>query len=87
MLYQTILQKINKHTAVKPWDEGSQDIFRMARASGKGVMGYLESLDVANAQKLRDIIPQAWPRELQQGDLVVSQNIHGAWRVDPKATK
>lgn len=84
MLWNTILAKINKHTAVKPWDEGSQDILRMARASGKGVLGYLEDIDVRNAQKLRDIIPDPWPRELQKGDLVVSQNIHGAWRVDPK---
>jgi hypothetical protein len=83
MLMTTLLKKAFEFVQEFPGHEGSHQIEVAAVEAGKTICQYLKSLDVRKIGVLRDLIPEAFPKKLRKGELVVSQNIHDAWRVDP----
>jgi hypothetical protein len=87
MLYQTLLIKIAQFVANNPEDPGSQTVETLAKYSGKEVMAFLSAYDIRQIDNLRRIIPNAFPRPLRVGGLLGSQNIHGAWKVEPMAKR
>jgi hypothetical protein len=84
MLMTTLLKKAFEFVQEFPGHEGAHQIEVAAVDAGKTICQYLNSLDVRKIGVLRDLIPGAFPKKLRKGELAVSQNIHGAWRVDPK---
>lgn len=83
MLWSTLLDSIEKFIIRKPDNPGSQTLVYLAKIDNVELHDMLQSYDIKRVEKLRTIIPDAFPRPLRYGALMGDQNIHGAWRVKP----
>ena len=83
MLYLTLLTKIAKFVQDNPEDAGSQTVMELSKQMGVSAAEAIMKYDIKEIESLRRIIPAAFPKVIRQGPLVGSQNIHGAWRVQP----
>jgi hypothetical protein len=86
MLLTTLLRKAYEFTQEFPGHEGVKTLVKAAKEGNRDLKTLILSWDVRCIGELRDRIPDAFPRKLRGVPLVGTQNIHGAWRVDPKET-
>ena len=86
MLIRTILNKAAEYIDENPVYTGSLIIKIQASYAEMPVEQFLSRLDVRHIGTLRALVPGAFPKKLRTGELVITRNIHGAWRVDPKET-
>lgn len=83
MLWKTIIQRVNKYSIENPAMKGSQMLTVIARTNRVDPSVFLHTMvQPEQAEWLRRIIPEAFPKKLQRLPLKVSKNIHGKWRVD-----
>jgi hypothetical protein len=81
MLWNTLKTKIADYALAERNHDGARYIRSEARYSGKTVAAYLDTVDIRNVGKLRELVPEAFPKKLRKGILVCDTNIHGKWRV------
>lgn len=87
MLWTTLTSKIAFHVWKKPFHPGSKELLLQAHDAGQELTAYLRSIDIRNVGKLRELVPDAFPRKLRKGMLVCDRNIHGKWRVQVQQNK
>jgi hypothetical protein len=82
MLYSTLIAKVDSYIDSHIDEEGCQEIIRQAKSYGADVGRYLDELDIRNVTKLRDLIPGAFPKNLQAPRTLSAWNDDkGRWNV------
>jgi hypothetical protein len=82
MLWKTLIKKAYHYCLLNPRFVRPQAIQQLAYAEKKTLYNYLFSMEAKHAEDLRRLLPDVFPKKLQRLPLKITQNIHGAWRVD-----
>lgn len=82
MLWKTLIKKAEQFVLNNPNHPNAVRIKVLAQSNKQKIWEYLRSIDVRHAGDLRQVLPEVFPTKLKRLPLKVSQNIHGAWRVD-----
>jgi hypothetical protein len=83
MLLNTLLKKVAKYLQDHPDHYSIRTLQNAAHAADRSLDMFIMSLHKDEIMGLRSLVRNAFPKKLRSDPLVVTQNIHGAWRVDP----
>lgn len=82
MLLSTLIARVDSYIDFNMEHEGCQEIIRQAKSYGVDVGRYLDSMDIRNVHKLRDLVPEAFPKSYQAPrTLSVWCDDRGRWNV------
>lgn len=82
MLWKNLRRLIATYCDKHPEHAGVRLIQEKADAKAETIARWLEfHYEIRNIAALRLVLPEAFPKPLKHGSLLVDKNIHGAWRV------
>lgn len=84
MLLKVLLRKVVEYIDVHPVETGCLIVKIEASRHNMDHEEFVTKIDLRHIGVLRELVPKAFPLGLRYGVLDISQNIHGAWRVEKK---
>lgn len=84
MLLKALIRHVVHYVKTHPDEHGSRCLLLGAEAIHMSLEEMLTHVKPQGVYILRDFVPLAFPKKLRQGDLRISKNILGAWRVEPE---